>query len=223
MAAGPFAILFSMAETTSLPLFLGSVVAISMTGVMMPGPTTAVTITNGIRHKEAGALVALGHGIIEVPLMVLIYFGFAHYFELDSVKIGVGLAGGAVLLWMALNIFKTRPLSLDSALKYPGQGPLAGGIVTTVTNPYFYVWWATIGAALLVDAHDHGKSGLVAMGAIHWLCDAAWLLLLSWVVFKSKRLWTPRVYQVVFGLCSLVLAGFGAWFIASAVDLAATG
>lgn len=212
-----------MSDTTTLPLFLGTVVAISLTGVMMPGPTTAVTIANGIRHKGAGALVAVGHGVIEIPLMILLYLGFAHYFEMTGVKIGVGLAGGAVLVWMALSIFKTRPVSLDGALKYPGQGPLAAGVVTTVTNPYFFVWWATIGAALLADAHVFGKSGVVAMGAIHWLCDAAWLLLLSWVVFKSKRLWTPRVYQVVFGSCALILAGFGGWFIFSSIDLAIGG
>ena len=212
-----------MSDTTTLPLFLGSVFLISLSGVMMPGPTTAVTITNGMRHKGAGALVAVGHGVVELPLMVLIYLGFARYLELDGVKIGVGFAGGAALIWMALSIWKAKPVTTGVATKYSGQGPLAAGVITTATNPYFFVWWATIGAALLADAHVFGKSGVVAMGAVHWLCDAVWLLLISWVVFKSKRLWTPGVYHVVFGLCTLILAGFGGYFIFSALDLAIWG
>ena len=70
-----------MTEAASLPLFLGSVIAISLTGVMMPGPVTAVTIANGTRRKAAGALVAVGHGVIELPLIAVLYFGFASFFS----------------------------------------------------------------------------------------------------------------------------------------------
>ena len=65
-----------------------------------------------------------------------------------------------------------------------------------------------------------GAPSIVAVGAIHWLCDLVWLFLISWVVFKSKRLWTPKVSRVVFGICAAVLAGFGVWFIYSGITLA---
>jgi len=74
------------ANTESLPLFLGSVIAISLTGVMMPGPVTAVTVTKGAQRKGAGALVALGHGIVEIPLILVIYLGFANFLTLTGVK-----------------------------------------------------------------------------------------------------------------------------------------
>lgn len=209
-----------MSEPSSLPLFLASVVSISLSGVMMPGPVTAVTIANGARHKGAGALVAVGHGLVEIPLMVLIYFGFAHLLGLTGVKIGVGLAGGLVLIWMALKVFRIQAVSFDARQQRPGRSAIGAGLVTSATNPYFFVWWATIGAALLVNARDFGNAGVVAMGATHWLCDLGWLFLISWVVFKSKHLWTPRVHRWVFGLCAVVLAGFGAWFIFSGVVLA---
>lgn len=209
-----------MSDSANLPLFLISVIGISLSGVMMPGPVTAVTIARGAHHKAAGALVALGHGLIELPLIVLIYFGFAHQLEIEGVKIGVGLAGGLVLIWMAMQVFRIQPVSVDAPHSYRGQGSVAAGVLTTATNPYFYVWWAAVGAALLADARDFGNAGVVAMGVTHWLCDLAWLFLISWVVFKSKRLWTPRVHRWVFGACALVLAGFGAWFIFSGIDLA---
>lgn len=212
-----------MSEPSNLPLFLASVVSLSLSGVMMPGPVTAVTIANGAQHKGAGALIAVGHGLVEIPLIVLIYFGFAHLLELTGVKIGVGLAGGLVLVWMALQVFRIQAISFDAKQQWPGRGAIGAGLVTTATNPYFFVWWATIGAALLADARDFGNTGVVAMGATHWLCDLGWLFLISWVVFKSKHLWTPRVQRWIFGLCALILAGFGAWFVFSGVELAVRG
>lgn len=189
----------------------------------MPGPVTAVTIAKGAERKSAGALVAVGHGLVELPTLVLIYYGFDHFLEEPGVQIGVGVAGGLVLLWMALSMIRLRPESMTGKERNPRQGAIAAGVMTSATNPYFFVWWATIGAALLADARDFGSAGIVAMGATHWVSDAVWLLLISWVVFKSKRLWTPRVHRWVFGICALVLAGFGVWFIYSGIDLAIHG
>ncbi len=211
-----------MTETTSLPLFLGSIIAISLTGVMMPGPVTAVTIAKGSTRKGAGALIALGHGIIEFPLIALLYFGFAHYLELAEVRISIGLVGGVVLLWMALGMLKVNILDLNDKHD-DSRGSVMAGLITTASNPYFFFWWATVGAALLANAQDFGGTGVAALGVTHWVCDAAWLLLISWLVFKSKRLWTERVQRIVFGVCAAVLAGFGGWFIYSSIDLAVSG
>jgi len=207
-----------MTATESLPLFLISVVAISLTGVMMPGPVTAVTIAKGSRHREAGVLVALGHGIVEIPLILLIYFGFAWFLNMQGVKIAVGLAGGMVLLWMALQMFKTRRVPLDERRDIR-QGSLVAGLATTASNPYFFLWWATVGAALLASARTFGSAGVIAMGVTHWVCDLAWLYIVSWAVFKSRLLWNERVQGFVFAACAAVLAGFGAWFIFSGIEL----
>ena len=186
---------------------------------MMPGPVTAVTIANGARQKTAGLLVAVGHGMIELPLVVLVYFGFSHVLKLPGVQIGVSLVGGLVLIWMALGVFRTKPAT-DEQRRHPAQGSVAAGLILSATNPYFYIWWATAGAALLAKAQPFGGGGVVAMGATHWLCDAAWLLLISWVVFRTQRLWTPKVHRTIFGICAVTLAGFGAWFVWSGISLA---
>ena len=208
-----------MTETTSLPLFLVSIIAISLTGVMMPGPVTAVAVTKGIQHKKAGALIALGHGIIEFPLIALLYFGFARYFEFDGVRIAVGIIGGIVLVTMAVGMLKTSPPDIN-AVRNERYNSVLAGLATTAANPYFFLWWATVGAALLAGAHEFGGVGVVAFGITHWLCDAAWLLLLTWLVFNSKKLWTERVHRVVFSICAVVLAGFGGWFVYSGISLA---
>jgi len=208
-----------MSSFGNFMLFLGSVAAISLTGVMMPGPVTAITITKGSQHKTAGALIAVGHGIIEFPLIVLIYLGFARFLVIPEVKMSVSLAGGLMLIWMAIYIFRTRP-SLFNEPKKSSQNCVVAGLATTAASPYFFLWWATVGLALLATARAFGIIGIVALAVTHWLCDAGWLYLVSWLVFKSKHLWTERVHRLVFAGCAIVLAGFGIWFIFSGVNLA---
>lgn len=187
----------------------------------MPGPVTALTITRGTRRSEAGALIAVGHGIIEFLIILLIYLGFARFFRLPIVRISVGLAGGLFLLWMGFQMFRTRA-KLDDQQKQVSHSSVLAGLTLTVVNPYFFLWWATIGTALLASARSFGGGGVIAMGVTHWVCDFSWLYLLSWAVFKSRQFWTYNVHRVVFSVCAALLAGFGVWFLYSSVNLAMT-
>jgi len=195
----------------SLGLFLLSAAGISLSGVMLPGPLTAATITKGYRDQNAGVLIALGHAIVEIPLMALIYFGFAHYFASPQVKRIIGLAGGLMLVFMGSVMFRATRRALGEAADLP-YNSLTTGIIMTGANPYFFLWWATIGMALIAGAADFGISGLLLFAAIHWSCDLVWEQFVSMSVFKTKHLWTQKVQKIVFAICALVLVGFGAWF-----------
>jgi len=115
-----------VADTTNLPLFLLSVFAISLTGAMMPGPVTAVAIANGYKRKGAGALIAVGHGLIEIPLILMIYFGLASILDSTGVRIGVGLVGGLVLIWMGLNMFRSRSSIFSEQREQAHNSVIAG-------------------------------------------------------------------------------------------------
>ena len=85
--------------------FLTQVLIISCTGAMQPGPVTATVITMGARNRWAGTLLAIGHGIIEFPLMVVIILGMGEYFQIPKVQIVIGIAGGIFLILMAIQTF----------------------------------------------------------------------------------------------------------------------
>jgi threonine/homoserine/homoserine lactone efflux protein len=193
--------------------FLLSAVAISLSGVMAPGPMTAATLAAGARSRHAGALVALGHAVVEMPLIFLLAAGMASFLDYPRVKIGIGLAGGAVLVLMGLQLL----LSLRSAglaESAPSRrGPLATGIMLTATNPYFLVWWATVGLALAMQSMRWGAAALLIFAVVHWLCDLVWLELLSVLAFKGSQLFGRRAGQVISGVCGIVLLGFGGQFI----------
>jgi threonine/homoserine/homoserine lactone efflux protein len=199
---------------TSLGLFLLSAAAISLSGVMLPGPLTAVTIAKGYSNQNAGSLIALGHAIIEVPLMALIYFGFAQLFASPETKRIIGLVGGLMLLVMGLLVFRNIRKAAGEVADLP-YNSLTVGIVMTGTNPYFFLWWATIGITLMVGAAAFGIIGLILFAAVHWSCDLVWEQVISMSVFRTRHLWTPKVQKIVYGVCALVLMGFGVYFCVS--------
>ncbi len=200
--------------TASLGLFLLSAAGISLSGVMLPGPLTAATIAKGYREQNAGIFIALGHAVIELPLMALIYFGFAHFFASPEAKKVIGLAGGLMLIAMGSVVLRNIKKAQGEAADLP-YNSLVTGIMMTGANPYFFLWWATIGIALIATAAEFGIWGLVVFAVVHWSCDLVWEQFISMSVFRTKHLWTQKVQRIVFGVCALVLVGFGVWFCVS--------
>lgn len=197
--------------TANLGLFLLSAAGISLSGVMLPGPLTAATIAKGYQDKNAGILIALGHAVIEFPLMALVYFGFAHFLTSPETKRVVGLAGGLMLVFLGLMMLRAIRKAPGEAADLP-YNSFVTGIIMTGGNPYFFLWWATIGVALIANAADFGVYGLLLFAVVHWSCDLVWEQFISMSVFKTRHLWTQKVQRIVFGVCALVLVGFGAWF-----------
>jgi threonine/homoserine/homoserine lactone efflux protein len=205
---------------TSLGLLLLSTVSISLSGVLMPGPVFAVTVARGRRSPWAGVLVALGHGLIEFPLMALVVWGLASFFQHPTVQLVIGLVGGAVLVWMGYGMLRARPTE-ESARAERRSGAILSGLVTTAASPYFFLWWGTVGVLLLSRALPLGWAALLLVALTHWLCDLGWYALVSFATFRSRRLWTPRLHRLVFGTCGLLLIGFGVYFAVSTIVQAA--
>jgi threonine/homoserine/homoserine lactone efflux protein len=200
-------------------VFLLSAAGISLTGVMLPGPMTAATIAKGYSNKHAGAWIAVGHAIIEVPLIAIIYtviyFGFEHSIDAPQVEMGIYLAGGLMLLYLGFRMFRATGEATDAVGGLPASS-LVTGIVITGTNPAFYIWWATVGTALVTGAAVFGLAGVILFTIVHLPCDFAWSEFLSVSTYESRRWWTQKVRKIVFSVCALVLAGFGVWFCVSA-------
>jgi len=197
--------------TQNLWIFLLSAAGISLSGVILPGPLTAATIAKGYDDRNAGVMIGIGHGIIEIPIIALIYFGFASYLNDPVVKTVTGLAGGALLIVMGLLIFFTfkKPVEGGAVIPY---SPLVTGMVMTGGNPYIYLWWATIGVALITGAVTFGIVGLTLFTVVHLACDITWDQIVSMTVFRTRHLWTPKVQKIIFSICALVLIGFGIWY-----------
>jgi threonine/homoserine/homoserine lactone efflux protein len=195
-------------------LFFSSVIFISISGIIIPGPLFAVTVAKGYEDKKAGAFTALGHGIIEFPLIILIYLGVINFFTSNYWKTVAGLAGGIVLIYMGIQIFKKRKNLLLEGKDMP-YNSLTAGAITTVSNPYFFIWWATIGTGLISCAIKFGFIIFILFILVHWLCDFFFYLSVSFGIFNLKNLGSKKIYEIILIICSLILIFFGIFFIFS--------
>ncbi len=200
-----------------LPI-LSSVVIISFSGVMMPGPMFAVTLAKSYKSPWAGTQISLGHAVIEVPLILLIYFGFAQFFQSSVVQLVLSILGGGMISWLGINMFRARLEVVRKGKDLPYNAFVAG-IVTSGLNPFFLLWWATIGSMLIMKFLVFGMIGLVVFIMVHWLCDLLWLTFVSVTVYKTHSLWGQKFQGWLFTACSLLLIGFGIWFLISGIRL----
>ena len=196
--------------------FLLETVLISLSGVLAPGPITAVTIGKGSESPHAGALVAMGHGIVEFPLMLSIFYGFGRLLDSFYVKAVIALVGGLFLLVMGVGMFRSiKRLEVGSSSS--SRSPVVAGVLLSLGNPYFLIWWATVGAMLISRSADFGMLGFLAFMLSHWLCDFVWCYFLSVLSFRGGRFFGMGFQKVIFAVCGVFLLYFGGRFIADAV------
>ncbi len=199
-----------------LPILL-SVVVISFSGVMMPGPMFAVTLAKSYKSPLAGTQIALGHAVIEVPLILLIYFGFAQFFQNSVVQLVLSILGGGMIIWLGISMFRARVEVVKGGKDLP-YSAFTAGILTSGLNPFFLLWWATIGSLLIMRFLDFGITGLAVFIVVHWLVDLVWLSFISVTVYKTHSLWSRKLQEGLFIVCSLLLVGFGGWFLISGIQ-----
>ena len=196
---------------------LGTVVITSLSGVMMPGPMFAVTLAKSMKSPWAGVLVSLGHAVVEVPIILLVYFGLAQFFQKDIVQLVLGVLGGGMIVWMSVGLFRARRQMAREG-KDTSYNAFVAGILMSGLNPFFLVWWVTVGTLLLMNFLEAvGSWGLPFFIVVHWLCDLVWLSLVSFTVYRTHSFWGERVQEWVFIVLSLALLYFGVWFIVKGV------
>jgi threonine/homoserine/homoserine lactone efflux protein len=198
-------------------LILGFVVG--LTGALAPGPTLVATMGATVRDGwKAGPVVTLGHALVETVIFILILAGISA----SAVQFtgGIALIGGAALVIFGL-------LTLISAMRDspPAQGDsptgssLVAGIVTSVTNPYFWIWWLTIGSVLLMVALGAGMGAALAFIIGHWCADLGWYTFVSLCIHRGRGILSGPRYRAVLALCGIFLVAFGGYYLWTAFTL----
>ncbi len=194
----------------------------------MPGPLLAVTVRDTSRQGFLAApLLVLGHGLLEALLLALILLGLAEWMRGDVATTVIALAGGGMLLWMAVGMAReVRTLRFDvcggatdgeTAGQAGGRGakvlrPVLSGVVASISNPYWTIWWATIGLGYLVLSRELGVAGVALFFGGHILADAVWFLIVGAAVSAGRSRFTDRFYRWIVGACALFLFFFALSF-----------
>lgn len=201
----------------NLAIFLSSAVMISLSGVLSPGPMTAAALQQGSRSAFTGIYIALGHAVIEMPLIFLIYLGVGNVLHIEGVRITIGIAGGIYLLFIGIGLLRPQ-VNGESDKDTSTPSSFFSGIFLSGGNPYFLLWWGTIGAGLVIGAARFGLVGLILFAALHWLCDLVWYSFLSFASFKGIKMFGAGLYKKVSVICGLAMLFYGGAFIVNALN-----
>ncbi|AHF07311.1 LysE family transporter [Desulfitobacterium metallireducens] len=203
-------------------IFVASLV-MGFSGAIMPGPVLTVTINETLRRGfKAGPLIILGHAFLELLLVLLLLFGFGTVLNIPLVQGLIGLIGGLFLIWMAYGMIreareKDLDMSLNASQSEKSMNPVLLGVTTSSSNPYWVLWWATVGMGSLMLAGKNGIGGSVCFYLGHIASDFIWFSLVSGAVAKGRRLLTPMVYRTILWVCGLFLMGIATYFIYSGI------
>ena len=207
--------------TLSLIVIFSSSFLIALSGALMPGPLLTVTVSESTqRGAVAGPMMILGHGILELALVLALLSGMAPFLKRDGVFVVISLAGGIILFWMAISMFRSLP-SLHLDLTEEEQKPrnlIIAGIILSLANPYWTIWWATIGLGYIMHSVKFGIAGVVAFFVGHILADLAWYALISFSVAKGRSFFTDTVYRRLIGGCAIFLVIFAGYFFYSGIE-----
>ena len=197
-----------------ITLFVTSFI-VALSGAVMPGPLLTVTITESSRRGVmTGPLLIAGHAILELALVMALLMGLAPLLKMEPVFIVIALAGSAVLLWMGIGMLKSLPtitLVADGG-DVRGKNLILSGIIMSLVNPYWSIWWATIGLGYILHSMNAGTMGVVAFFTGHIMGDLFWYAAVSTAIWKGRRLLSDRGYRILIGSCAVCLIVFSCLF-----------
>ncbi len=199
-------------------LGLGSeIIIVSVTGALSPGPLTFATLSEGRTGGwRDGFKVAVGHMAVELPLVILLTLGLGTVISRPAVRAGAGLLGGAFLMYYALLQLRSLRAGGDSSSALPSfSSPYLLGAALSGLNPFFLLWWATIGAKLIVDSLTVIPSPAASVAFLYplhvWL-DYAWLSFVAWLGWKGREL-GDRATTAMSLVFSAIMIYFGVVFL----------
>ncbi|MFQ5854059.1 MAG: LysE family transporter [Anaerolineae bacterium] len=204
---------------------------ISLSGVMSPGPISTLAVSEGARRGyRAGPLISVGHAATELVMVGALALGLSQVLQQTIVAGVVGLLGGAVLAWMGLDIIRgarEARLSLDIQAEAGGNpaqtdqrwGLMSAGVLLSVSNPFWLLWWATVGSANMLRFLEYGLIGLSVFYLSHISLDFGWNSLLSVLARSGRQFVSDRVFRGVLAVCGVFLVLFAVYFVVAGIGL----
>jgi len=188
---------------------------IALSGALAPGPLLAAVISQSARQgAKIGPLIILGHAAVELVMVIFIVVGLARFINTPVVIKAISLSGAVILVYSGISLMlsiKTVSLEESRMQKHAGN-PVLIGIIMSISNPYWSIWWLTIGMGLVLAAQKSGLIGIMVFFLGHILADLGWYSFVSFSLSRGSERMGSGLYRMILIACALVLIGFGSWF-----------
>jgi len=198
--------------------FLGfalTVVIISVSGVMSPGPLFTANIMHGLKEgMQSGLKIAAGHTVIELPLIILLAVGIISLETIPEFKTTIVLLGAIGLFGFAgLQIKNVLTKKMQTGMQVK-HGAFLTGILFSALNPFFIIWWFTIGFKLISDSIEIWSYwGIGILFGVHIWMDFVWLGFVAFSASKAGNILSNQNYRILMIALSGVLIYFGINFV----------
>ena len=195
--------------------FAVMVIAISASGVMSPGPLFTANIVYGLKEgKIAGLKIAMGHTVVEFPLIVFLGLGAISLETFPEYRILITVIG-------AIGLFVFAGLQIKSIFgkdfrneTNSNKNSFLAGILLSALNPFFIIWWLTIGIVLITESIAlWGFSGILILFIFHIWMDYVWLFAVAGFASKAKNALSNNNYKILIVGLSILLVYFGIQFL----------
>jgi len=185
----------------------------------LPGPILVLITTETLRKgPRAGVLTMTAPLIIDAIVMLPLALLLQASLVSGRGVIGLGIVGAGLLVWLGLqsmwvsagvlapgatygSAWSWRRRELPSFLK---------GVLTHLTNPYPYIYWATVGVVFIRQGFEKsGTSGALLFPLGFWLGAGTLNLLVVYLVARGRQMLPPRLEPYLHRFSGVLLMGSG--------------
>jgi threonine/homoserine/homoserine lactone efflux protein len=211
-----------------IQIFFGSML-VAFSGALVPGPMLTLVISSVAKKGFwASFFIVLGHALLELIVVIGFFMGILKLLDNALAAKIISIIGGIFLLYLGIDIifsiFKKRfKIDFKSVLKQKtlnarsGSTAVLKGALISIVNPYWSIWWVSIGAAFLLKSARFNIAGVSSFYIGHISADFIWYLSVGFLVNSGRRFFNQKIYNGILAACSVFLFYLGIRFIVEAL------
>ena len=199
------------------------IILVSVSGVFSPGPLLFANLAlSKYGGFWSGIKIAFGHTIIELPVIILLSIPFVVFSPVNmtfSIMKIISIIAGAFLIVFGI-LYVVRTIRTRGSPNSPIntsriENPYLAGIMFTSLNPFFIVWWTTVGVKLISDSISllGNLAGIAFLFFVHIWMDYAWLGLSSYLASKGFNIIRSEYHKYITILLTVPLFYYGIYFV----------
>lgn len=185
-----------------------------------PGPLLALVFSESLRHgTAAGMKVAVAPVFSDIPIVLLALYVLTRLSHLDPLLGGISILGGGLLLFLGIQNFRIRGVTLGPSDDTPR--PFTKGIVVNALNPHPYLFWMTVGASIANRTISLHWVYLLAFLGCFYASFVAAKVILAVLVGRSRRFFSDALYKYAMWLLGGALCLLALFFFRDGIRLIA--
>ncbi|MGB9682305.1 MAG: LysE family transporter [bacterium] len=198
---------------------------VGFSGASAPGPLMALVLAqSSIGGWKKSLEIVSGHAILEGILIILLLLGLQSLLKTPVFLRSFSFLGSLFLIYMGVRLFLDIFNHRVPSLKDPNDSPqikaysfnpslILVGALTSIANPYWLLWWLTIGVSFIAQAKKYLVFGILTFYIGHILSDYVWYLFIGIIGGGLSLPFWRRVYGYILTIASFFLVGFGIYFL----------